>query len=283
MPTDLLLLDPANATAKDSRLAPPLGSENRVIARCVYLRAGPSATSAIQSELLYGQKVYVQDVRGQMSQVVNAADHYQGWVPSHTLLAAGRPNTHRVIARSTHLYSEPSVKAETIMALSMGSRVTAHDHKTDRFTQTTAGWLVTDHMVSLNDRADDYMALATTWLGSPYLWGGKSAWGIDCSGLVQVVLEAAGLLVHRDSDLQYASIGDPIDPNEPAQKGDLAFFPGHVGFMVDHDHILHANATHMSVTIDPLDDVIEWVKSDLTSADKPPFLGFKRPCSPNSI
>jgi cell wall-associated NlpC family hydrolase len=117
------------------------------------------------------------------------------------------------------------------------------------------GFVWRSHLAPLDAPAADFVAVAETLLGAPYLWGGKSSIGVDCSGLVQISLAAADRKAPRDSDMQEARLGKPVSAGAPLQRGDLVFWKGHVGIMRDATTLLHANGTHMLVSSEPLDEV----------------------------
>jgi len=175
-------------------------------------------------------------------------DGYCGWLPDDALTDSAAP-THWVAAPATHLYPEPRVQATEIAALPMGARVHVLS-VTDTWAQTGLGFLPTTHLRAIGDWATDPVAVAETLLGSPYLWGGNSRSGIDCSGLVQLGFHACGLPCPGDSDLQ-ETLGYPA-PNAELQRGDLLFWRGHVAMVTNADTLIHANGHSMSVAREPV-------------------------------
>ena len=153
------------------------------------------------------------------------------------------------------VYPAANMKAPTILALPLGAAVRIIEQRDAFLATSDGGFLYAKHLLPIGDHAGDFVAVAETLIGVPYLWGGKSPLGIDCSGLVQCALARAGIAAPRDSDLQQAGLGRPVTPEEPLQRGDLVFWKGHVGIMRDASTLLHANATHMLVASEPFEEV----------------------------
>lgn len=200
-----------------------------------------------------------------------AADGYCGWVAVGALgpaLAA----THRLAAPSSHLYPAPDLKTRELCAISHGSRfriVAEHG----RFAETEAGAFVpARHLRPVTERDDDPVAVAALYLGAPYLWGGNSRWGIDCSGLVQAALSACGLACPGDSDLQMRAFSETVLPHD-IRRGDLLFWKGHVALAIGPEEVLHANAHAMAVTRERLVDV----QARIAEAGEGELLGVRRP------
>ncbi|MFN7174314.1 MAG: NlpC/P60 family protein [Thermaurantiacus tibetensis] len=227
-----------------------------VALRPVAVQAADSAEATAVSELLPGEGFAVLDEGHGHAWGFSIADHYVGHVPLDAL-APGDPaaTTHMAGPGDALLFAAPDIKAPVVTALPAGSRVTAAAHD-ERFLILTAGphagaLLHRRHALpAAGDAALDWVAVAEGFLGSPYRWGGRSRAGVDCSGLVQVARLLAGRPTRRDSDMQQAD-STPIGRAE-AGRGDLAFWPGHVGILLDADWLLHANAHAMAVTREPL-------------------------------
>lgn len=234
------------------------GSLYQVTAPTAPVHAKPDARSTRTSELLFGETVTVYEVREGWSWCQGTLDDYVGYVRADQLSADVVPPTHVVASLSTHLYPEPSLKVPPIDWLPFGARLSL-DGEQDGYSRAPVGdgtgWVYSRHLASLNDPDPDYVATAERFLGVPYLWGGRSSAGLDCSGLVQVALERAGIDCPRDSDMMAASLGAPIDiPNDLATlpRGDLVFIPGHVVFAYGDGRCLHANAHDMAVVLEPI-------------------------------
>lgn len=252
--------DLAAAHLADAVAAPRYveGAVARVIEGLAPLRRQPRPDAGLDTEAVYGEAVtvYAEDDEG-WAWVQLADDGYVGYLPSSAILKGVRPEpTHRVTALRTFVYPGPSIKEPPVTWLTFGSQVAITreieaGHRRFGVLDTGAA-VVMGHLGALDDLAEDPVAVAERFLGTPYLWGGKSSLGIDCSGLVQTALAACGIGAPRDSDQQEAALGQVVglDP-EGWQRGDLLFWPGHVALVRDEATILHANAHSMTVAIEP--------------------------------
>ena len=216
------------------------------------LRRAPSPGASLDTEGLMGERVTVYDIDGEgwaWGQL--DADGYVGFLPINALGAPAAPPTHRVRVPRTFLYPQLDIKRPPLAALSFGSLVAVRSER-DGFAVTAGGALFARHLEPIATRQTDFVAVAAGFLDTPYLWGGRSAFGIDCSGLVQTALNACSIAAPRDSDMQEAALGIAIDIAGPFQRGDLLFWPGHVAIVEADDLLLHANAFHMMVAREPL-------------------------------
>lgn len=185
-------------------------------------------------------------------------DGYCGWV-ADTAVGGGPEPTHWVVAPATHLYTEPSVQAKETLALSIGSRL-AVTGSWGAWANTPYGFVSTRHIRPLDQFAPDPATVAESLLGTPYLWGGNSRFGVDCSGLVQLALQAAGREFPGDSDLQMA-MGRGLQPNEQLKRGDLVFWKGHVAMVVNKDTLIHANGHTMAVSYEGISEAINRISA----------------------
>jgi hypothetical protein len=236
------------------------GEIREVVAAQAPLRREPSHGAPLDTEALMGERVIVYDEDGEgWSWGQLESDGYVGWLPSNALHGPGPEKTHRVSALRTFLFPAPSIKEPPIAAVSLGARV-AIVRQDERFAVTTSGGFVpARHLAPISSHETDFVALAERFVGVPYLWGGKTSLGLDCSGLSQVSLTACGIVCPRDSDMQERTLGSSIAPDanfNNLQRGDLVFWKGHMAIVRDPETLVHANAFHMAVAFEPLQEAI---------------------------
>ncbi len=224
-----------------------------------FLRLSPKPSGAAGTELIFGEKFHVHRreafwVWGRSESALPGATFpgYVGWVRKSNLSPVGAPPNYRVTALSAPVFSNRSIKSRVKFCLPLGSVLTGRIE--DSFLKTKNGFLHARHVDPIGNFAKiDWVSIAESFLGQPYIWGGVSSFGADCSGLVQTALRAICQDAPRDSD-QQASMGDPVKlaPLPELRRGDLIFWKGHVGIMQSADQIIHANAHHMAVASEPL-------------------------------
>jgi len=186
-------------------------------------------------------------------------DGYAGYVRG-TSLGPDQTPTHWISAPSSHIYSAPELKSPDLMALSFGSRITMLS-QTAKHAETHAGFIPRTHLTPIGTHMNDPLEVATLFLGAPYLWGGNSRFGLDCSGLVQAAFIACGRPCPGDSHQQETALGAVLPTGTKPRRGDLLFWKGHVAMVCDADTVLHANAFHMAVSYEPLLGAIERIKA----------------------
>lgn len=248
------------------------GMAQEVIVGIAPVRAAPAHDAPLLTEALGGERVTIYETDeegwawGQLQ-----SDGYVGWLPAAALLSPKGQPTHKVAALRTLVFPGPSIKLPPTEGLPLGARLVVVRSE-DTFAVTAAGgYLPRRHLAPLDSAEIDFVALAERFVGSPYLWGGKSSLGIDCSGLVQVTLSACGAPCPRDSDMQEAALGAPIALSD-LRRGDLMFWKGHVAIARSTTSLIHANAFHMAVAIEPLANAIERIRaggSEVTSVRRP--------------
>lgn len=227
------------------------------------LREQPSADATLLTQALRGERVTIYDRDGEgwaWGQL--DGDGYVGWLPDSALTKAVAAPTHRVSAIRTFAFPGPSIKLPPSETLVMGSWL-AVAREDGVFAVTRDGWHVPKlHISEIGRSEPDFVAVAERFVGTPYLWGGKSSLGVDCSGLVQLALAAAGIGCPRDSDMQQDALGRSLEPAEAKhlQRGDLIFWKGHVAIARDTTSIVHANAHHMATVIENTADAIARIK-----------------------
>jgi len=254
------------------------GKAYEVAAAQAPVRNVASHEGELQTEALKGERITIYDTSadgwawGQL-----AGDDYVGFLPASALRAAGPAPTHKVSALRTFVFPGPSIKLAPTETLSFGCQLVI-DRIAEPFAITVAGGHVPSlHLVPIGAKETDFVAVAEQFMGTPYLWGGKSSLGIDCSGLVQLALVACGIPCPRDTDMQEKALGSALAPApEPAQlrRGDLVFWKGHVAIVRDAATVMHANASrHMAVAVEDTASTIERIRttgSEVTSIRRLP-------------
>lgn len=228
------------------------------------LRRAPAADAEQMTQALRGERVTVYDRNGEgwaWGQL--ADDGYVGWIPDAALTTPGAAPTHKVAALRTLAFPGPSIKLPPVEALPLATKL-AILREDGAFAVTREGWhLPRQHLAPLDAMAPDFVAIAEQFVGTPYLWGGKSSLGIDCSGLVQIALTTAGTGCPRDSDMQQDGLGRELTTAESRhpQRGDLIFWKGHVAIVRDATTIVHANAHHMATAVENTQAAIARIKA----------------------
>lgn len=235
------------------------------------VRRAPSHEAPLDTQALLGEMVIVYETTdegwawGQLE-----SDGYVGWLSANALGPPGRAATHKVSALRTLAFPRPDIKAPPLMSLPMGARL-AVVRQDERFAVTASGWHVPrSHLAPVKAKHEDFAAVAEQFIGTPYLWGGKTSLGIDCSGLVQIVLQGAGIACPRDSDMQELALGQ-VSSLANLRRGHLVFWKGHVAIARNDQELTHANAHHMMVAVEPLAEAIRRIEatgSEVTSVKR---------------
>jgi cell wall-associated NlpC family hydrolase len=244
-----------------------------VIAPRAALRAGPADDAEQVSQIIFGEAFDVLDAREGYVWGQAQRDGYVGWASISALSSEIIEPTHRVIALRTFAFAAPSIKAAAFGPISVNALARVTDEQGELSHTQGAGWIPTRHLAPIGHAFAAPAATAEALLGTPYLWGGRDSLGLDCSGLIQQALWAGGLACPRDSDQQQA-LGLAVDATD-LKRGDLVFWRGHVGMMLDATRLIHANAHHMAVVVEPLTQAVARTRErgggDPTAYRRPPL------------
>lgn len=235
-----------------------------VAAPIIDLRGDPDEDASIETQLLRGDRVRVFERRRGWAWLQSLRDGYVGYTRASGLRARIDPATHVVAVPRSFVYPRADLKSPPAAAHSMGARLTVshfEEHRATRYALLADGAaMIARHLRPGEAHADDYVSVADAFLHTPYLWGGTSGFGVDCSGLVQLAMRMCGRDVPRDTDLQARTIGRPLGDGEPATRGDLIFWRGHVAIVADGETVLHANGHTMSVLREPLAEAVRRIE-----------------------
>jgi cell wall-associated NlpC family hydrolase len=251
------------------------GPIRRVAAGVAPLRKEPAAGSQFVSELLFGERVRVFEEKSGVAWVQNETDGYVGYTDAAALDDALPAPTHVVTAILSSRYPEPAIRAPRLDILPLGAALSVVGTKGRYAELATGGWAPLAHLAEAGAAERDPVAVAERFMGVPYVWGGRSALGLDCSALVQLALARCGVAAPRDSDMQEAALGKavPFDGDASAlRRGDLVFWKGHVGIFISTDRFLHANARDMAVASGPFAEVVRYI----AEAEKQPVSSVRR-------
>ena len=230
------------------------GVRRQVEASSLPLRREPRFDAILDSEALFGETLTLFDESEGWAWVQLARDGYVGYLPSEGLTSAVTTPTHRVAALRTFVYANPDIKTPPLSLLSLNALLSGGEVEGRFLALQSGGFVIAEHLRKLDEPARDFVDVALGFRGTPYLWGGRTSLGVDCSGLVQLASEAAGLSCPRDADMQAHEVGRQLDRQgaDALARGDLVFWDGHVGIMTDARMLLHANGHFMQVTHEPL-------------------------------
>ncbi|HST94634.1 MAG TPA: NlpC/P60 family protein [Microvirga sp.] len=231
------------------------GTPMRVALPYASLHRHPSREAPVDTQAIMGEAATVYDEHEGWSWVQLHDDGYVGYLPSIALDRPGPEPTHRVAALRTFVYPGPNLRLPDTGFLTLNAKVAVTDRDGSYARLATGGWVFAAHLSDLDAFEADYVAVAERLLHAPYLWGGKTSVGLDCSGLAQTALAAAGIRAPRDSDMQEQQLGSPVAVTPDLgglRRGDLVFWKGHVGLMLDETRLIHATGHSMTVYVEPL-------------------------------
>ncbi len=232
------------------------GTRYQVVEPLTDLRGAPSHDARLSTQAIFGERVTIYETTeegwawGQLE-----TDGYVGWLSANAIGPTGPSPTHKIFALRAFAFPAPDIKLPPIAALPMGATL-AVARQDERFAVTAIGWHIPSALLApIKTHHADFVSMAEHFLGAPYLWGGKTSLGLDCSGLVQVALQAAGIPCPRDSDMQELALGK-LSSLASLRRGDIVFWKGHVAIARDSESLIHANAHHMMVAIEPATQAI---------------------------
>jgi cell wall-associated NlpC family hydrolase len=232
------------------------GEDMQVKDPCVPLLREPHEDAPMETQLLFGEIFRVYEEKDGWAFGQSAQDDYVGYLKLTAIDPRLYRPTHVVASLRSFVFPRPDLKSRPVTPFGLNTKVRVIGTRDDYSEIERGGWMFTNHLVSVGAYVRDFVSVAEELRGTPYLWGGRDSLGLDCSGLVQAALERAGISSLRDTDMQEATLGEPlVEPIDftTLKRGDLVFWKGHVGIMLDGDYLIHANAFHMRVDVERLD------------------------------
>jgi cell wall-associated NlpC family hydrolase len=251
------------------------GVRRQIEASALPLRREPRFDATLDTEGLFGETLNVFDESEGWAWVQLERDGYVGYMPSEGLAATVTAPTHKIAALRTYVYPSPDFKTPPLTLLSLNALVSVAGEEGRFLALNDGGFVISEHARKLDEHARDFVDVALAFRGTPYLWGGRTSLGVDCSGLVQLASEAAGLPCPRDADMQAKEVGSPLEWRGGAQlrRGDLVFWDGHVGIMTSAHDLVHASAYQMVVVEEPLAEA----KERIAASSGGDVIGVRRP------
>ena len=243
------------------------GAMMEVVVPVAAMHRDASSTAMQTTQALFGERLMAFEIRDEWVWCQLEHDGYVGYVAKASVSNDLTNPTHRVSVPTTFLYPLPDIKSQAATNLPMNAKlqIVASDEKFS--TLSNGKYVFTKHVSPLNEFAADFVSVAEKFLDVPYYWGGKTFLGLDCSGLVQSSLEACGIASPRDTDMQETKLGQKLMVNDldGLRRGDLVFWKGHVGIMVDQKTLLHANGNHMTTVKELLAEAVARIADPVTS------------------
>ncbi len=243
------------------------GARMEVVVPVTAMHREASSTAMQTTQALFGERLLAFEIGNDWVWCQLERDGYVGYIAKAAVSSDLTKPTHRVSVPSTFLYPQPDIKSQAAINLPMNAKleIVASDEKFSRLSNGI--YVFTKHVKPLNEFESDFVNVAEKFLDVPYYWGGKTALGLDCSGLVQTSLEVCGISSPRDTDMQEAQLGKKLMVNDldGLRRGDLVFWKGHVGIMADQKMLLHANGYHMMTVMEPLAEAVARIADPITS------------------
>ena len=269
-------LTPCNGRVAPAELEGRVSAERFVegeLVSCVSGSAGlyDRPNGYLSRELLFGDSFRILERDSGWAFGQRLRDGYVGYALEREFDDHLDPS-HWVCCLGTHIYSMPDIKSVPVRPIPFGARVAATSIRESFLALRSGGFVPEMHLKELKDKPEDPVAVAEIFMGVPYLWGGNSPQGIDCSGLVQIALEVTGASCPRDADMQEDSLGRMLDVGQRVERGDLAFWKGHVAIALDSSRLIHASGHHMLVVEEPILETLERIAEQ----SETPFHGFRR-------
>lgn len=271
--------DMAAVSLRDKVKAPRYvqGELRQVVAASAPVRVVPRFDAPLTTEALVGELVTIYAVEHGWGWVQLAADNYVGYLPIDTVSTIIEEPTHWVTSRATFVYPAPDLKRPPIMRLSCNARITVVGREGRFLKSSRGGFVFGGHLSPVAEVGKDFVRLAERLVGTPYLWGGRTSNGVDCSGLVQLSLEGTGMACPRDSDMQEAEVGQTVPDRtvDRLKRGDLVFWRGHVAIAQSAEWLIHASGHQMEVVVEPVRRAVERIATthgDVTSVRRIPGL-----------
>ena len=257
------------------------GKPSRVSVAVAGLHRSPSSEAPLDTQAVRGEPVTVfEHGKYGWDWVQLGLDGYVGWMEASAMGGDPHEPTHRVCVPRTLVFSEPDIKSPLVEILPLGAAVCvvdgSRDHNAEYALIEPNGAVVSQHVMPVSQHLEDYVSVAERLIDTPYLFGGTTAFGLDCSALIQIAMRMTGRNIMRDADMQEGSVGTLLAKGSDLadlQRGDLIFWKGHCGIMLDAENLLHANAHHMAVAAEPLSEAIGRISQNaglnVTSARRP--------------
>jgi cell wall-associated NlpC family hydrolase len=227
----------------------------QIVAEAAPVRKAPAETAMQETQALAGETLHAFEQKNGWLWAQLARDGYVGYIDARHARGPIEAATHRIAVPLTLSFPEADIKSTPVQSLPLNAEVTGIGEAGKFLKLSDRRFIIASHAAALPSKAEDFVAVAESYCGVPYLWGGKTFRGLDCSGLVQISLHAVGIASPRDADMQENALGKKI-PHETLRRGDLVFWKGHVGIMTDAETLLHANGHHMMTVMEPLAQAI---------------------------